>query len=57
MTKGESTRPHTRQELEAKFIALGNAVWGESVTRTLYDACMRLEEISDFREFSASLAL
>jgi 2-methylcitrate dehydratase PrpD len=57
MTKGEQARPHTQQELEGKFMSLGTPIWGVSVTRRLYDACMRIEDISDFRDFSSSFTL
>jgi 2-methylcitrate dehydratase PrpD len=57
MTKGERARPHTQQELEGKFMSLGTPVWGDSVTRRLYDACMRIEHISDFRDFSSGFTL
>jgi 2-methylcitrate dehydratase PrpD len=57
LTKGEQANPHTQEELEGKFFILGNAVWGPDKTRTLYDACMRLEQIRDFGEFAAGLSL
>ncbi|OWT73774.1 MULTISPECIES: MmgE/PrpD family protein [unclassified Achromobacter] len=57
MTKGEHSRPHTQQELQEKFMSLGNPIWGESVTSRLFDACMRIEAISDMREFSKGYTL
>lgn len=57
VTKGEPANPHKPAELEAKFFTLGRSVWGDTVTRALHDACMRLERIDDFRTFSSTLAL
>lgn len=57
LTKGEPGNPHKEAELEEKFFSLGRPVWGEAVTRRLYDACMDLENIDDFGEFSESLTL
>jgi 2-methylcitrate dehydratase PrpD len=57
MTKGERERPHTTQELEGKFMSLGTPVWGDFVTRSLYDACMDIEHIANFRDFSNSFPL
>ncbi len=56
-TKGETTNPHTAGELEGKFFELGNSVWSADVTRTLFDACMRLEHIPDLRVWGRELAL
>ena len=57
LTKGEPGNPHKEEELEEKFFSLGRPVWGEAVARKLYDACLDLESIDDFGEFSASLTL
>ena len=57
LTKGEPGNPHKEAELEEKFFELGRPVWGEAVTRQLYDACMDLERIDDFGRFSESLTL
>lgn len=57
MTKGEQERPHTQQELQDKFMSLGTPIWGDAVTRRLYEACMRIEQIGDISDFSASLNL
>ncbi|MGZ8230704.1 MAG: MmgE/PrpD family protein [Burkholderiales bacterium] len=57
VTKGEPTNPHTPEELTAKFLELGESVWGRAMTQRLYDGLMRLEGIGDFREFSDRLEL
>jgi hypothetical protein len=56
VTKGEPSNPHTPQELAAKFFALG-PVWGEAVTRKLYDGLMKIEDIPVFRTFADELEL
>ena len=55
--KGEPGNPHRTEELEKKFFELGATVWGMAVARRLYDGCMALEDIPDFREFTAELSL
>lgn len=57
LTKGEKERPHTQIELRSKFMSLGTPFWGDATTRSLYDACMRIDHIGDMREFSAGLNL
>jgi 2-methylcitrate dehydratase PrpD len=57
MTKGEKARPHSRHDMQGKFMSLGTPIWGEATTRGLYDACMRLEDIGDIRDFSAGFNL
>ncbi|MDO8279733.1 MAG: MmgE/PrpD family protein [Burkholderiaceae bacterium] len=57
VTRGERTNPHAPSELQAKFFALGRSIWDEPEVQTLYDACMGLERIDDFRAFSAPLSL
>lgn len=55
--KGEPANPHRPEELEGKFFDLGVPVWGEAVTRRLYEGCMDLERIADFRAFADQFAL
>jgi 2-methylcitrate dehydratase PrpD len=57
VTKGEPSRPHTADDLRAKFFDLGEAVWGGATTRTLFDGLMGLEKIGDFQAFIGRLAL
>jgi 2-methylcitrate dehydratase PrpD len=57
VTKGEPANPHQSADLEGKFFRLGTPIWGEPVTRKLYDGCMKLEGIADFRAFADSLVL
>jgi 2-methylcitrate dehydratase PrpD len=57
VTKGESTRPHTAADLSGKFFELGEAVWGKSTTKSLFDGLMQLEKLGDFQAFASKLAL
>jgi len=57
VTKGEPANPHTPADLEGKFVRLGAPIWGEAVTRKLYDGCMQLEKIPDFRAFASGFSL
>ena len=57
VTKGEPANPHAAEDLRRKFFDLGLAVWDEPTTQRLYEACMGIEQISDFGEFSSSLRL
>ncbi|MBI4189059.1 MAG: MmgE/PrpD family protein, partial [Betaproteobacteria bacterium] len=55
--KGEPGNPHKPEDLERKFFELGTPIWGEEVARRLFQGCMRLEDIPDFRAFAADLSL
>ena len=57
VTKGEPAKPHTAEDLEGKFFRLGTPIWGEATTRKLYEGCMKIEKIPDFRAFADSLSL
>lgn len=57
VTKGEPANPHKPEELQGKFFDLGEPVWGDWVTRTLFEGLMDLENISDFRKFSRRFEL
>ncbi len=57
VTKGEPANPHSSNELQGKFFRLGVPVWGEPLTQQLFDGCMRIESIPDFRAFSAGISL
>ena len=57
ITKGEPSRPHTSQELEAKFMQLGAPIWSERVARRLLEGCMKLEEVRDFSRFAEDFDL
>jgi 2-methylcitrate dehydratase PrpD len=55
--KGEPSRPHRAQELEAKFMQLGAPLWGEATARRLLSGCLRLEDIADLGRFSRQFDL
>ena len=55
--KGEPANPHRPEELKYKFFELGTPVWGEGVTKKLFDGLENLERIPDFDAFAADLAL
>jgi 2-methylcitrate dehydratase PrpD len=57
ITKGEPTKPHTPEELRAKFMQLGVPIWGEPVAERLLEGCMRLEELPDFSRFAEGFDL
>jgi len=57
ITKGEPANPHAPEELQGKFFDLGLSLWDEPTVQRLYQGCMALEDIDDFREFSSSLIL
>jgi 2-methylcitrate dehydratase PrpD len=57
VTKGEISRPHSAEELRAKFLQLGAPLWSEPVARRLLDGCLRLEELPDFSRFAEGFDL
>lgn len=57
VTKGEPGNPHKPEDLKGKFFDLGVPVWGEALTRTLYDGFMGIEDVADFREFADGFRL
>jgi len=57
VTKGEPANPHSPADLQGKFFRLGTPIWGEANTRKLFEGCMGLERIPDFRAFADTLAL
>jgi len=57
VTKGEPGNPHKPEELTAKFFELGEPVWGNQTTKSLYDGLMRIEDIADFRAFADGFKL
>lgn len=57
VTKGEPSKPHQPAELEAKFMQLGEPVWGGLVARRLLEGCMKLEDVPDFSRFSEGFDL
>lgn len=57
VTKGESSKPHSPCELEGKFMNLGTSVWGEAITRGLFDRLMNIESITDCRTLSNQFSL
>lgn len=57
ITKGEPSRPHTPEELRAKFMRLGAPVWGEAVAQRLLEGCLKLEQVPDFSRFAGEFDL
>ena len=57
ITKGEPSKPHRPEELQAKFMQLGVPLWGEPVARRLLDGCLRLEALPDFSRFAEGFDL
>jgi 2-methylcitrate dehydratase PrpD len=57
VTKGEPAKPHSAEELAAKFFDLGEPVWGNKTTRELHEGLMRLEHLGEFRAFADRFAL
>jgi 2-methylcitrate dehydratase PrpD len=57
ITKGEPSKPHRPEELEAKFMQLGAPLWGERVARRLLEGCLRLEALPDFSRFAEGFDL
>lgn len=57
ITKGEPSKPHRPEELEAKFMQLGVPIWSEPVARRLLDGCLRLETLPDFSRFAEGFDL
>src|SRR5687767_4175966 len=57
VTKGEPSKPHRPEELEAKFMQLGAPLWGEPVARRLLEGCLRLEALPDFSRFAEGFDL
>ena len=55
--KGEPANPHQSADLEKKFFDLGVPVWGEAMTKQLFDAMMSVESIADFAAFSNGFSL
>ena len=57
VTKGEPSRPHSAEELEAKFMQLGAPLWGDAQAKRLLAGCLALEEVSDFARFAQDFDL
>jgi 2-methylcitrate dehydratase PrpD len=57
ITKGEPSKPHRPEELQAKFMQLGAPLWGEPVARRLLEGCLKLEELPDFSRFAQGFDL
>jgi hypothetical protein len=55
--KGEPANPHNAEEIEGKFYALTQPVWGRDSARKLYRALLSLENAQDLRTFGAEFAL
>ena len=57
ITKGEPSKPHRPEELQAKFMQLGAPLWSEAVARRLLERCLRLEELPDVSRFAQEFDL
>ncbi len=57
VTKGEPSRPHRPEELEAKFMQLGAPLWSEQVARRLLQRCLDIERTSDLSRFAEEFDL
>jgi 2-methylcitrate dehydratase PrpD len=57
VTKGEPSKPHRPEELEAKFMQLGTPLWGEAVARRLLERCMKLETLPDLSRLAEEFDL
>jgi 2-methylcitrate dehydratase PrpD len=57
ITKGEPSRPHRPEELEAKFMQLGAPLWSEQVARRLLQRCLDIERTSDLSRFAEEFDL
>lgn len=57
ITKGEPSKPHRPEALQAKFMQLGAPIWGEPVARRLLEACLNLEQLPDFSRFAEGFDL
>jgi 2-methylcitrate dehydratase PrpD len=57
ITKGEPSKPHRPEELQAKFMQLGAPIWGEAVAQRLLEGCLRLETLPDFSRFAEGFDL
>lgn len=57
VTKGEPTKPHTVAELTAKFVDLGEPIWGRTTTDRLFHELMQLETIVDVSQLVGDVPL
>jgi 2-methylcitrate dehydratase PrpD len=57
ITKGEPSKPHRPEELQAKFMQLGAPIWGEATAQRLLEGCLRLETLPDFSRFAQGFDL
>jgi 2-methylcitrate dehydratase PrpD len=57
ITKGEPSKPHPPDELEAKFMRLGAPLWGEPVTRRLLHGCLTIEKTPNMSRFAQEFDL
>ena len=55
--KGEPANAHRPEELARKFFELGTPVWGEAITKRLFEGLGNLESIPDFGAFASDFAL
>ena len=51
--KGDPANPHRADEVERKYFALAEPIWGSARARWLYDSCLGLERVPDMRALAA----
>jgi 2-methylcitrate dehydratase PrpD len=57
VTKGEASKPHSEEDLAAKFMTLARSVWSAEKASALRDVCLGLEAPGAFEAFSGSVDL
>ena len=55
--KGEPTRPHSPNDIEAKFKSLAVPIWGNKGAETLLARCLDISECADVAAFSRDVQL
>ena len=55
--RGEPGRPHDPAEVTQKFFELTVPVWGQALAEQVYEDGLKLERITDMRNFAAGARL
>ncbi|MEO7404512.1 MAG: MmgE/PrpD family protein, partial [Burkholderiales bacterium] len=55
--RGQLENPYPAGALRDKFFKLAMPLWGEPVSRALYEGCMNVDSINDFGAFTADFKL